>query len=154
MISVSELRDAPDTRRLLYIFGAAFVMWLIVIALAIQLTGSAGDISRSVIDGGQIIRSGAAYRAALSGGAVVSESGENTLGSATSITDALGLRDRVRQLQSNSAGVSIQIDGLYGSEANSLIDEFEKKGVRIKTAEIKSLVNKDGTTLSATFLLE
>jgi hypothetical protein len=86
-----------------------------------------------------------------SGAAPVS-SGE-PLGAISQIVDALGLGDRMTQLQSNPSGVVVQLEKLFGEELKDLLYSIENRGLVVRTAELRAMPAEGGRVLNVTLMM-
>jgi hypothetical protein len=93
------------------------------------------------------------FRALPRTNAAAVASGE-PLGALSNIVDALGLRDRMQQLQSNPSGIVAQFEKLYGDELGDLLVSIENSGLSVKTAEIRALPGDGVRLLSAVLTME
>jgi type II secretory pathway component PulM len=86
--------------------------------------------------------------------APVPQSGTDSLAAVSEVVETLELEGRMSQLQANASGVQFQLNRLYGKEMGEFLNAVEAKGLRVRTAEVKTLSTRDGLVLNATFLLE
>lgn len=149
-----ELKEMPEFRRisLLYIIGA--LLWICFIAILFQMSWSSGQLRSSVSAGGQII--GIASR--VESGSPTQQMTPALIGEPltvlTEIVNTLGLRERMVQLQSNVAGISLQFERIYGNELTEFLTTLDSRGLVIKNGEIKALPAGDERLLSVSLLLE
>jgi hypothetical protein len=147
------LRDAAF-RRALLMASAALAVWVIFAAL-LWAAGTSGNMAGSDISSSARVLDYAMQFRALprTGGAAAAAPGE-PLGALSEILDALGLRDRVRQLQSNPSGITAQIESMYGNELGELLNSLENGGLAVKTAEIRGMPSESEKLLGVTLTLE
>jgi hypothetical protein len=156
MITLGEIREMPEARKLFTLYLTAFVLWVILIALLLKIGGMEGEISRGLSAGDQIINAASVYRSyPVAEKQSSAGQGVDTFNVVSEITDALGLGGARRsQLQASASGVSLQLDRIYGREMAEFLKTAEERGLRVKTAEIKALPSNEGRVLAATFLWE
>ncbi|MDR1944514.1 MAG: hypothetical protein LBQ19_06795 [Synergistaceae bacterium] len=155
MITLGEIREMPEARKLFTLYLTAFILWAILIALLLKIGGMEGEISRSLSAGDQIINAASVYRSyPVAEKQASAGQGADTFNIVSEITDALGLGVRRSQLQASASGVSLQLDRIYGQEMAEFLKTAEERGLRVKTAEIKALPSNEGRVLVATFLWE
>jgi hypothetical protein len=147
--------ETPESRRALRIAALAAVIWIAFFVIAARITAAKHSLIGAMSVNDRIINSGMQYRAyPRTGRTQTARSTEDPLGVLTQIVDALALRDRMQQLQSNASGVLIQLERLYGQELQEFLSTVESRGLEIRTAEIRALPASGGRVLSATFTLE
>jgi type II secretory pathway component PulM len=156
MITIEEIREMPEARRVFRLFLLAFVLWAVTIAILWRVMAMEREIAASLANGDQIINVASAYRSYpdISQGVPSTQSGTDSLASVSEIVDTLGLRSRQSQLQANASGVQLQLDRLYGGEMREFLNALERKELRVRTAEVKTLSSPEGLVLNASFLLE
>jgi hypothetical protein len=155
MITLGEIRDIPEARRLFRLFGIALALWIIFILLLVRIGGMGDEILKNLEAGDNIIEAASTYRSYPTATRNKSQQpGSEPLTAISEIVESMGLRDRMPQLQSNSSGVLLQLERIYGDEMERFLAELEKKGLGIKTAEMRSIPSGEDRVLNATFLVE
>ncbi|MDR1472693.1 MAG: hypothetical protein LBS75_09225 [Synergistaceae bacterium] len=155
MMSLNEIMEAPESRRAMRMLALAAAIWIACFAVAVRITAVSRSLAAAVSASGRIVDSGMRYRAyPRTEQAQTARKVEDPLGALTQIVDALSLKDRMQQLQSNASGVLIQLERLYGQELREFLSTVESRGLQIRTAEIRALPSGGGRVLSATFTLE
>ena len=147
MITIEEIREIPEAKRIFRLFLIAFVLWATLIAVILRVRSMGEEITAILESGDQIINVASAYRS-------YPDLRQPLLASVSEIVEALGLRSRMSQLQANASGVQLQLDRLYGSEMREFLNSLEEKELRVRTAEVKTLSSPGGLVLNASFLLE
>lgn len=150
-----EMRELPESRKLMMTYAVAAVIWIAFIFFALKLSDSEQLVRANLNSGDQIINSAMVYRS--SGGAKRTETqaaaGE-PLNVVSEIVNTLGLRERMMQLQSNSTGITMQFEKLYGDELRDFLMTLDSRGIKIKTAELRALPSANERLISITLLLE
>ncbi|MDR1915500.1 MAG: hypothetical protein LBQ58_02875 [Synergistaceae bacterium] len=155
MISLNEIMETPESRRILRLFLIAAVIWAAFFVFAVQIVEVNRRLALDLNVSDRIIDAGMRYRAyPRTGQAQTARSTEEPLGVLTQIVDTLALKDRMQQLQSNASGVLIQFERIYGQEMQEFLSTVESRGLHIRTAEIRALPSGGGRVLSATFMME
>lgn len=155
MITLNELKEMPEARKLLRLFSVSLLIWLFAIVLLLQVRHMTGTLSSNLSSGNLILNAASTHKsfpASQTNASAVSEG--DALSVVSDVLEALQLRDRALQLQSNASGVLLQLERIYGDEMHEFLVTMESRGLRIKTAEIKVLPEGDDRLLSATYLLE
>jgi hypothetical protein len=155
MITIGEIKEMPEARRLFRLFLTAFALWTALLFLLFRIASMEKEISRNLGVGDQIINVASTYRAYPAGTqAVPLQPGADALTVVSEIVEELGMRGRMTDLKADATGVLLQLDRLYGVEMKEFLTTIEKRGLRVKTAEVKALPGKEGRVLGSTFLLE
>jgi hypothetical protein len=148
------LRDG-DFRRPIFLCAAALVVWVLLIALMLSSESSLNLAGSDLSSSGRVLDYAMQLKALPRTGNVVTETPDEPLSALSNIIDALGLRGRMQQLQSNPSGIVVQLERLYGDELGELLGSIENSGLSVKTAEIRALpVPGEGRQLSATLTME
>jgi hypothetical protein len=154
MMGLSELIEDRRFRRPFFACAAAAVVWVVFFVLASWVSARNSESFSNAADGARILDYAMRYRVLPRIGPDIPLLREDPLGALSQIVDALGLRDRMQQLQSNQSGVTIQLERLYGEEMSDFLNAAEGRGLDIKTAEIRVLPEGNGRVLNAVFVLE
>ncbi|MDR1137312.1 MAG: hypothetical protein LBK91_03215 [Synergistaceae bacterium] len=152
MRTLEEIFLDRGFRRPLFFCFLAAAAWVLCLAFAVETVSLGGRLRADIVSSGRVVDYAAQFRALPRSGPA--EAIGDPLGVLSQIVDALGLRDRLRQLQSNASGAVIQLDGLYGAELRDLLGAAEKRGLFIRTAEIRALPGEGGRVLSVTIMVE
>ena len=147
------LRDG-DLRKPAYLWGAALIVWILLIAIMLSSDASLNVVSADLSSSGRVLDYAMQLKALPRSGNVVTETPEEPLSTLSNIIGALGLRDRMQQLQSNPSGIVVQLERLYGDELGELLGSIENNGLSVKTAEIRALPSEEGRLLSAVLTME
>ncbi|MDR1515728.1 MAG: hypothetical protein LBS45_08535 [Synergistaceae bacterium] len=155
MITIDEIRDMPEARRLFRLFAIALVLWIALAVLVMRVRAMEDEIAMNLNSADQVINVASVYRSyPEQEQATEPQSGTDSLAAVSEIVETLELRGRMSQLQANASGVQLQLDRLYGKEMREFLDSLERKELRVRTAEVKTLSGPDGLVLNASFLLE
>lgn len=142
MLTWQEIKNQPEVRRLFSQALIAVLLWVLAVALLISVLEADSLARQKIAEADTIIQLGSQYRAyGISAGASTKEGDELTV--VTEIIERLGLREKVVQIGSAQKGVSVQVDGLYRDEFENLLAELSKKGISIKSAELRALPVKE-----------
>ena len=147
------LRDG-DFRKPVCLCGGALVVWVLVIVIMLSSDTSFSISSADLSSSGKVLDYAMQFKALPRTRNVVTDIPEEPLSALSNIIDALGLRDRMQQLQSNPSGIVVQLERLYGDELGELLGSIENSGLSVKTAEIRALPGEEGKLLSATMTME
>jgi hypothetical protein len=155
MISLAEIRETPEFRKLFRLFAAAAILWLAFLLVVGRIHAQQGRLAGAISDGDQILNNASLYLShPAAGQTVATTEREETLTVLSQIVDALELRERMRQLQSNASGVTLQLERLYGNEMSGFLSTLEKRGIRVKTAELRITPSDGERLLGCTLVLE
>ena len=142
MLTWQELKNQPEAKRLFSSMLIATLLWVLAGVLLISVLEADRQARQKISEANTIIQLGSQYRAhGASEGASTKEGDELTV--VTEIIEKMGLRDKVVQIGSAQKGVSVQIDGLYKDEFEGLLSELTKRGLSIKSAELRALPVKE-----------
>jgi len=150
----SEILRDGDFRKPAFLCGAALIVWVLLIALMLSSDTSFNLVSADLSSSGRVLDYAMQLKALPRTGNVVAGIPEEPLSVLSNIIDALGLRDRMQQLQSNPSGIVVQLERMYGDELGELLGSIENNGLSVKTAEIRALPREEGKLLSATLTME
>ncbi|MDR1509903.1 MAG: hypothetical protein LBS53_09725 [Synergistaceae bacterium] len=152
-MTIREIFLDRGFRRPFIICLLAAAVWIVCFALVWKTVSLGEKLRADIVSSGRVMDYAARFKALPRTGGPAAVAGD-PLGVLSQLVDALGLRDRLRQLQSNASGALIQIDRLYGGELRDLIDAAEKRGLVVRTAEIRALPSEGGRVLSVTIMVE
>ena len=152
MITLNELREMPEAKRLqkaAVFTGCVWVAAVVFIILALSALGaneqSMSD-ARSLLDAAVTVRSYPKQEGS---------SAAEPLTAVSSILDKLGLQPKVSQMGSSPAGLTLQLNRLYPGEFARLSEEIQSAGLSVKTAEIRTLTGpQDGRLLNVSLTLD
>ncbi|MDR1650759.1 MAG: hypothetical protein LBR87_03135 [Synergistaceae bacterium] len=154
MTRIREFLSEREFRRPLAICAASAAIWLFSLTLLSFSVESAARTDFSLSSAGRLLDSAMKFKALPRAGRNTSAGSDDQLGAVSQIVDALELRDKIRQLQSNPSGVLIQLDGIYGDELRDFLFSAENRGLSIIASEIRALPDSGERVLSVTFMLE
>ena len=149
-----ELLKDADFRRPAVLCAAALLVWILLIVLMLSSEASFNLAGADLSSSGRVIDYAMQFKALPRTGSAMAETLDEPLGVLSNIIGALGLRDRMRQLQSNPSGIVVQLEHLYGDELGDLLGSIENSGLFVKTAEIRALPSGGGRLLDATLTME
>jgi hypothetical protein len=149
-----EILKDGDVRRPAYLCSAALIVWVLSIALTLSSDASLSLVGMDLSSSGRVLDYAMQLKALPRAGNVVTDIPEEPLSALSDIINALGLRDRMQQLQSNPSGIVVQLERLYGSELGELLGSIENNGMSVKTAEIRALPGDEGKVLNAVLTME
>ena len=153
MRTLGEIFSDREFRRPFFACFLAAAVWIACFALVWEIMSLGERIRADIVSSGRVIDYAAQFRALPRTGPAARATGE-PLGVLSQIVDALGLRDRLRQLQTNASGAVVQLDRLYGGELRDFLGAAEKRGLVLRTAEIRALPGEAGRVLSVTIMVE
>lgn len=150
-----QIRDEAEFRKLAVLYALVLLLWISAVWGASSLATLDEQLDRALVSSDQVLNSAILYRAAgSSGGAGRSQTQQEPLSALSDIVDTLELRERLMQLQANASGIALQIEKLYGEELAEFLTVLDRRGLKIKNADIRSLPSGDDRLLSITMLLE
>ena len=155
-MTLSEFREMPEARKISRLLLLAAAVWLVFLFLVLEIRDMGREIDRDLSTGDQIINNAIVYRSypATARTKTVTNTTEEPLTVLSQIVDALELRERMLQLQSNASGILLQLDKLYGDELEEFLTTIESRGLTIKTAEIRSMPSGEERLIGVTLLME
>ena len=136
MISIDELKDNQQTRRLLKFGSFAFALWLLGILFTLSAVSKINDSVSASEEMDKILRAASVVKSYPTAAAV---SEKDDMGAASQMFETLGLKDRVAQMSSAPSGFVVQINKLYQKELTSLVEALSGSGLSVKTAEIRAM---------------
>jgi len=81
--------------------------------------------------------------------------GKEPLSAVSEIIDKLGLQGKVNQLASSPTGLVLQVNRLYHEELGKLVEDIQRNGLSVKTAELRLMTGqKDGRLINVTLTIE
>ncbi len=152
MISFDELRAMPEAKRLRRVTLVAAAIWLAaLLSLSAALSAMRENEDR-LGDAERILNAAITVKSYPQQGAV---SGKEPHSAVSEIIDKLGLQSKVIQLASSPAGLVLQVNRLYHEELGKLVEDIQRNGLSVKTAELRSLAGqKDGRLINVTLTIE
>ena len=151
MITLYEIKNMPDARRVGRVVLLALIIWLLGFILLFQglhlLERGREYIGEtdSILKAANIVRSYPVLSTVSDG---------ESLPEISSVIDFLGLKNRVSQMNSSQSGLVFSVEKIHTEELASLIESISEKGLYIKTAEIRAISSaKDGRLINATFAI-
>lgn|GEM_PF-790276 len=161
MISFRMIRDFPESAKLIKFGAAALLIWVLALALFLRTLEAGSAASGGIQAADRVINAAILYKSYPSTAARRSgDSAEDPYTAASEIVSSLNLNDRILQLStqasqgSQTSGVLLQIERLYGDEMTQLVTLFESRGLSVRTAEVRAMPVGKERLLTATFSLE
>lgn len=157
-MTFSELRELPEANKFFRTGMLAAVVWILALVLILRVTDVDTQATHEVFTGDRVLNAAVVYKSyPQSASSKSSSATDDPYAIATDIVDTLKLQDRVVNLStqsSQSQGVLLQVERMYGEEMADLVTAFESQGLLVKTAEIRALPVDKERLLTATFSLE
>jgi hypothetical protein len=156
MAGIREILRDGDFRKPIFLSAAALIVWILLIVLLLSSDTSFSLAGADLSSSGRVIGYAMQLKALPRTGNARTDIPDEPLSALSNIIDALGLRDRMQQLQSNPSGIVVQLERLYGNELGELLGSIENSGLLVKTAEIRALPvpGEEGRLLSVTLTME
>ena len=154
MVGFREILRDGNFRRPAFLCAAALIVWILSIALILSSDTSFNIADADLSSSGRVLDYAMQLKALPRTGNTVTDIPEEPLSALSNIISALGLRDRMQQLQSNPSGIVVQLERLYGNELGELLSSIENGGLTVKTAEIRALPGEEGRLLNALLTME
>ncbi len=154
-MTLSEIRELPEAKKLFKLILGAVLLWILALILFLQALDLNAQARRDLTDADKVINSSIVYKAyPTTNTPKTGDSVDDPYAAVSEIVASLGLEDRILQLSTQSSGVLLQVERLYGEEMVQLVTLFESRGLLAKTAELKALPVDKERLLTGTFLLE
>ncbi|MDO4987838.1 MAG: type II secretion system protein GspM [Synergistes sp.] len=148
-IHYDEINSLPEAKRLHKAVVIAAVIWLVAVVVFVFALSAMSANRERLDEAGRVLNGAMTIKSypALGTGA----EGKEPLAALSEIVDKLGLQSNVVQMSSSSSGLLLQISRLYNDDFTKLIEDIDKNGLTIKTAEIRAVSSqKDGRLIDAT----
>ena len=147
-----EIRDLPETKRLLRSAAITAALWLAALIVFFLALSALSSNEERFSEATRVLNAAVEIKSYPEQGAA---SGREPLSAVTAILDKQGLQSRVSQLSSSPAGLLLQVNRLYPEELSRLVEELHKNGLTAKTAEIRTLTGKqDGRLINLSITRE
>ncbi|WP_302806865.1 type II secretion system protein GspM [Cloacibacillus porcorum] len=151
MLSLEELRAMPGAKRLQRVALITVMIWLAALLVFSAALSAMSENEDRLSDAEKILNAAITVKAYPQQGAV---SGKEPLSAVSEIIDKLGLQSKVNQLSSSPSGLVLQINRLYHEELGKLVEDIQRNGLSVKTAELRSLTGqKDGRLINVTLTI-
>lgn len=154
MISFKDVRDLPEARRLGKFAAAALCVWVVGFILLMAALSVMGNEAERLADSDKVLSAGCIVK---SYPVLNAPAGQEPVAALSAITDSLGLRERVTQMNSGPSGLVLEMNGLYPEELTRLIEEISRGGLSIRTADIRGMSSgggKGGRLINVAIALE
>jgi hypothetical protein len=144
MAGLDEIKNMPEANRLGKLALFSLLIWLLGLVLMSRASTvfcenkdrlKEADI---VLNAAAVIKSYPAQPAA---------SAADPMSEISSVIDSLNLKDRIGQISSGAGGTVLQVNGLYIEELEDLISALSRRGLSVKTAEIRAMPYGKGLRL-------
>ena len=152
MISLEELRELPEFKRLARGACITALLWLAAIIVFSFALSALRSNEERLTDAERVLNAAVAVR---SYPAQSEAAASEPLAAVSAIVEKSGLQDRASQLSSSPAGLLLQINRLYPDELGKLLKEMQRAALSVKTAEIRAFSGqKDGRLLNVSITIE
>ncbi|EHL63821.1 type II secretion system protein GspM [Cloacibacillus evryensis] len=152
MISIEELRAMPDAKRLQRGLLAAALIWLAALAAFSFALSAMRENEDRLNDAERVLNAAITVKSYPQQGTVF---GKEPLSAVSEIIDKLGLQGKVNQLASSPTGLVLQVNRLYHEELGKLVEDIQRNGLSVKTAELRLMTGqKDGRLINVTLTIE
>jgi hypothetical protein len=156
-INLREAFEDRDFRNVFITCAIALAVWGMVFAFATAASSLNRQVSDEISSSDEVLDYAMRYRALPRTGMKNTDgvsASEEPLGVVSKIVDTLKLRDRTQRLQSNSSGVSIQLERMFGGELLDFLVSLENRGLDVRAAEIRALPVSGTRLLSVSLTAE
>lgn len=153
MIRFGDIRELPETKRLAKLAAAAAAVWLAGLILILCASSALEGKRERLADSDGVLYAGGVVKSYPAPGPAA---GQEPVAAIASITDSLGLKERVAQMNSGPSGLVLQINGLYPEELTKLVEAVSDAGLSIRTADLRAMSagSGRGRLINATLALE
>ncbi|WP_352425765.1 type II secretion system protein GspM [Aminomonas paucivorans] len=149
--SLQELRQDPEGRKAATALLLGVLLWCFGGGIWLQASAQQAQALQVRRDLRELTDLAAQALCLPVGGAAAAP--EDPLSALTQTVESMKLKDRMVQLASNPAGAVVQLDGLYGEECTALAQELIRRGLTVRTAELKALPFQKDRLLSVTLVV-
>ena len=136
MIRLDDIRELPESRRLAKLAVVAACVWLAALVLLLCASSSLEAKRLRLADCGGVLYAGGVVKSYPAQGPA---SGQEPVAAVSSLTDSLGLRERVAQMNSGPSGLVLQLNGLYPDELTKFVEAVSDAGLSVRTAEVRAM---------------
>ena len=148
---IEEIRGLLQTKKLVRLALLSALIWTVGIVLFAEAAIVLNNSSDRLLDTGKILNAANIYRSYPSR---TSAEGKEPLSTLSDAIEELGFKDRAGLVNSGSSGLTVQITELNGAEFTSFLSLLSKKGLQVKTAEIRAITSSQkGRLINASILI-
>jgi hypothetical protein len=148
---IEEIRGLLQTKKLVRLALLSALIWTVGIVLFAEAAIVLNNSSDRLLDTGKILNAANIYRSYPSR---TSAEGKEPLSALSDAIGELNLKDRAGLVNSGSSGLTVQITELNGAEFISFLSLLSKKGLQVKTAEIRAITSSQkGRLINASILI-
>ena len=148
---IEEIRGLLETKKLVRLALLSALVWTIGIVLFAEAAIILSNNRDRLLDTGKILNAANIYHSFPSH---TSAEGKEPLSALSDAIGELNLKDRVGLVNSGSSGLTVQITELNGAEFITFLTLLSKKGLQVKTAEIRAITSSQkGRLINASILI-
>lgn len=148
---IEEIKGLLQTKKLVRLVLLSALIWTVGIVLFTEAAIVLNNSSDRLLDTGKILNAANIYRSYPSR---TSAEGKEPLSALSDTIEELGFKDRAGLVNSGSSGLTVQITELNGAEFTSFLSLLSKKGLQVKTAEIRAITSSQkGRLINASILI-
>ncbi|NLX84450.1 MAG: hypothetical protein GXZ00_02380 [Synergistaceae bacterium] len=148
---IEEIRELLQTKKLVRLALLSALIWTVGIVLFAEAAIVLNKSKDRLLDTGKILNAANIYRSYPSR---TSAEGKEPLSALSDAIEELSLKDRAGLVNSGPSGLTVQITELNGAEFISFFSLLSKKGLQVKTAEIRAITSpQKGRLINASILI-
>ena len=148
---IEEIRGLLETKKLVRLALLSALVWTVGIVLFAEAAIILSNNRDRLLDTGKILNAANIYHSFPSH---TSAEGKEPLSALSDAIGELNLKDRVGLVNSGSSGLTVQITELNGAEFITFLTLLSKKGLQVKTAEIRAITSSQkGRLINASILI-
>ena len=148
---IEEIRGLLQTKKLVRLALLSALIWTVGIVLFAEAAIILSNNRDRLLDTGKILNAANIYHSFPSH---TSAEGKEPLSALSDAIGELNLKDRVGLVNSGSSGLTVQITELNGAEFITFLTLLSKKGLQVKTAEIRAITSSQkGRLINASILI-
>lgn len=148
---IEEIKGLLQTKKLVRLVLLSALIWTVGIVLFTEAAIVLNNSSDRLLDTAKILNAANIYRSYPSR---TSAEGKEPLSALSDAIGELNLKDRAGLVNSGSSGLTVQITELNGAEFTSFLSLLSKKGLQVKTAEIRAITSSQkGRLINASILI-
>ena len=148
---IEEIKGLLQTKKLVRLVLLSALIWTVGIVLFAEAAIVLNNNRDRLLDTGKILNAANIYRSYPSR---TSAEGKEPLSALSDTIEELGFKDRAGLVNSGSSGLTVQITELNGAEFTSFLSLLSKKGLQVKTAEIRAITSSQkGRLINASILI-
>lgn len=148
---IEEIRGLPESKKLVRLALLALLIWTVGTVLFLEASAGLNSSRERVIDTGKILDAANIFYSYPSR---TSAEGKEPLSVLTETINELNLKDSVGLINSGSSGLTVQMTELDGTEFVSFLKLLSKKGLQVRTADIRAITSpRKGRLINASILI-